>query len=153
MDKKFREDKGKVARGGANKRKFPSKAATYIHENSLDIGRVLDFGCGYGLDAASFGWECYDPYYHDIKLEGLFDTIICINVISAVSKHNETKILEEIKKLLKEDGKAYIAVPRTLTKEGKLSGYNRRPQRYIVLKNESIFKNEKFEIYLIKKND
>ena len=59
---KTRQDKGKVARGGASKRKYPSKAVTYIHENKLDIGRVLDFGCGFGLDAKTFGWESFDPY-------------------------------------------------------------------------------------------
>ena len=77
--------------------------------------------------------------YNPIKLEGLFDTIICVNVISAVSPLNQEDILNSILELLKEDGKAYIAVPRNLPKEGKLSGYNRRPQRNVILKYESIF--------------
>lgn len=151
MTKSKRIDKGKVARAGASKRKFPSKPATFIHQMGLDKGRVLDYGSGYGLDAETFSWESFDPYYNDIKLNGLFDTIICINVISAVSAVNETIIINSIIDLLKPNGKAYLSVPRNLPKEGKLSGYNRRPQRWVTLNYPSIEQNSKFEIYLLEK--
>jgi len=149
MSKNTRIDRGKVARGGAPKRKFPSRAATFIHENGLDIGRVLDYGCGYGLDADTFGWEKFDPYYCDSIIKGQFDTIICINVLSAISPLHESLIIEKIQKLLKKGAKAYLCVPRNLPIEGKLSGYNRRPQRYIILNYPSIEKNDNFEIYLL----
>ena len=154
MKQKNRVDKGKVARGGACKRKFSSAAANYIHQKGLDKGRVLDFGCGYGLDAKTYNWDAYDPYYNDIELTGHFDTIICTNVISAVSLLHQNKILEEIEELLNEKGIAYICVPRNIPVEGKLSGYNRRPQRYVVLKKPfiSIYSDQQLEIYKLKKS-
>ena len=75
----------KVSLGGAIKRKNPSKASLLYNKLNLINGRVLDYGCGYGLDAKVNKWESYDPYYNDIKLDGLYDTIVCTNVLSAVS--------------------------------------------------------------------
>ncbi len=142
----------KVSLGGAIKRKTPSK--TSLLYNQLDIlkGRVLDYGCGYGLDAEVNNWESYDPYYNDIKLEGKYDTIVCTNVLSAVSFKIRKQIIENIKDLLKDDGNAYFGIPRNLPIKGKLSGYARRPQNYVILTLKSIYKDNKIEIYNLKKN-
>ena len=64
------------------------------------------------IDADKNNWEKYDPYYFDNKIEGTFDTIICINVISAVSSKIRKEILNNIQELLNENGKAYLSVPR-----------------------------------------
>lgn len=147
----MRVNRGKVARGGATNRKYPSLASTYIHSQGLDKGRVLDFGCGYGIDAKTYGWEAYDPYYSSYQLSGKYDTVVCINVISAVSEDNQRKIIEEIRSVLAPDGIAYISVPRNLPKQGKLSGYHRRPQRYVILNEPSIYHlPQKYEIYKLK---
>jgi len=150
---KLRIDKGKVARGGATIRKFPSRGATIIFNKKLNIGRVLDYGCGYGMDASTYNWESYDPYYNPTKLEGLFDTIICTNVLSAVSKANREEIIESIRELLKDASISYIIVPRNISIKGKYSGYNRRPQYYVILDLESIYKDDVLEIYKFSKND
>lgn len=150
-----RVNRGKIARGGANIRKYPSKVSTWIHENNLDKGNVLDYGCGYGIDADTYGWYKYDPYYlcDDIK-EKKFDVIICTNVLSAVSRKVREEIITNIQSYLKTSGTAYLNLPRNLPKTGKLSGYNRRPQNYVVLNGlETIrLEKEKYEIVVLKKD-
>ena len=83
-----RVNRVKVSLGGAIKRKNPSKASILYKQLNLLKGRILDYGCGYGFDAEVNNWESYDPYYNDIKIEGLFDTIVCTNVLSAVSSNS-----------------------------------------------------------------
>ena len=112
----------------------------------------MDYGCGYGFDAEVNNWESYDPYYNDIKIEGLFDTIVCTNVLSAVSSKIRKEIIENIRDLLNDNGNAYFAIPRNLPLKGKLSGYARRPQNYIILTLESIYNDNKIEIYKFNKN-
>ena len=54
---KQRIDRGKVARGGAPVRNFPSRGSTYLVDNKLiPRGRTLDYGSGHGLDAETHGW-------------------------------------------------------------------------------------------------
>ena len=141
----------KVSLGGAIQRKTPSKASLLYNALNLVQGRVLDYGCGYGLDAQTNHWESYDPYYNDIKLEGLFDTIVCTNVLSAVSSKIRHQIIENIRELLTEEGVAYFGIPRNLPINGKLSGYARRPQNYVVLTLDSVYKDNKLEIYRFNK--
>lgn len=141
-----RIDKVKRALGGAIKRKSPSKAALKIVDLGLPQGKILDFGCGFGFDASHFGWESYDPYYGPELPEGKFDTVICISVVNALSRNNRAKVFSEIKAKLKEDGKAYIAVPRDIPVTGKL-GMHHSLQNYVVLSLPSVYLDKKFEIY------
>ena len=116
-----RVDRVKVSLGGAMKINTPSQSSLLYNKLNLIKGRVLDYGCGYGLDAELNNWESYDPYYNDVKVEGLFDTIVCTNVLSAVSSKIRNQIIENIRDLLKEDGNAYFGIPRNLPIKGKLS--------------------------------
>ena len=50
------------------KRKTPSQASLLYNKLNLIKGRVLDYGCGYGLDAEVNNWKSYDPYYNDAKV-------------------------------------------------------------------------------------
>jgi hypothetical protein len=95
-----RIDRGKRALGGAIKRSTPSRAATILVERGLVTGRALDYGCGYALDAATFGWDAYDPYYRPAKPAGPYDTIVCTLVLNALSRNNRTKVLARIQALL-----------------------------------------------------
>lgn len=158
---KQRIDRGKVARGGAPVRNFPSRGATYLVDNHLippgrpkvtNEERTLDYGCGHGLDAETYGWESYDPYYNPVKLKGGFDTIVCTNVLNTVSKLFRIEIVESMRGLLKETGIAYIIVPRNIPIKGRYSGFHRRPQYHVVLSLDSIYKDDLFEIYLFKKD-
>jgi len=98
-----RIDRSKRALGGAIKRSTPSRAATILVERGLVIGRTLDYGCGYGLDAATFGWDAYDPYYRPAEPAGSYDTIVCTLVLNALSRNNRAKVLARIQALLAED--------------------------------------------------
>ena len=142
-----RVNRVKVYLGGAIKRKTPSKASLLYNQLNILTGRILDYGCGYGLDAKINNWESYDPCYYENILEGKFDTIVCTNVLSAVSSKIRGEIIENIRELLKNNGNAYFAIPRNLPIKGKLSGYERRPQNFVILTLESIYLNKDIEIY------
>lgn len=154
-----RVDRGKVARGGASQRKTPSLGGAWIASQDLAVGSVLDFGCGYGLDADTFGWDKYDPYYFPTTIDikeavGQYDTVVCTYVISAVSESVAESIVEEILTILKKpEGIAYFIVPRNLPKEGKLSGYSRRPQSNVVMRGVGVtsvhLEEKEFEIYAV----
>jgi len=141
-----RIDRLKRALGGAIKRTEPSRAATLLVERGLVRGRVLDFGCGYGRDADAFGWESYDPYYRPAKPDGSFDTVVCISVLSALSRGNRTKVLEQIRALLAPTGHAYLAVPRNLPVGGRM-GMHHSFQNYVVLTLPTIHSDPAVEIY------
>lgn len=82
----------------------------FLTENNLLIGRVLDFGCGKGLDAEALNIERYDPYYYRKRVEGKFDTIVCNYVLNVVDTENQNKIIEAIDSLLNKGGIAYLTV-------------------------------------------
>jgi hypothetical protein len=141
-----RIDRSKRALGGAIKRTSPSYAATILVARGLATGRVLDFGCGYGLDAATFGWDAYDPYYQPSAPVGPYDTIVCTLVLNALSRNNRAKVLAQIAALLAEDGHAYLGVARDLPRQGKL-GMHHSLQHYVVLSLPSVFADKRLEIY------
>jgi hypothetical protein len=145
-----RIDRGKRALGGAIKRSTPSRAATILVKRELVIGRALDYGCGYDLDAATFGWDAYDPYYRPIEPAGPYDTIMCTLVLNALSRNNRAKVLTHIQALLAEDGRAYLGVARDLPYSGKL-GMHHSLQNYVVLTLPSIYADAQLEIYLLRK--
>ena len=145
-----RIDRGKRALGGAIKRSTPSRAATILVERGLVIGRALDYGCGYGLDAATFGWDAYDPYYCPAEPAGRYDTIVCTLVLNALSRNNRAKVLARIQALLAEDGRAYLGVARDLPYTGKL-GMHHSLQNYVVLTLPSVYADAQLEIYLLRK--
>jgi hypothetical protein len=107
---------------------------------------VLDYGCGFGCDADYYGWESYDPYYKPALPEGQFDTIVCISVISALTRNNRAKVLDSVQELLTENGKAYLAVPRDIPETGKL-GINHSLQNYVVLTLPTICADDSLDIY------
>lgn len=87
-----------------------SAPCRYLQKNNLLLGRVLDYGCGKGLDADVLGIEKYDPYFFPEKPKGKFDTIVCNYVLNAVSTENVTKIIADIDALLDKRGTAYLTV-------------------------------------------
>ena len=141
-------DKQKRAWGGAIKRTKPSAAASLIA--GAVSGRVLDYGCGHGFDADHYKWESYDPYYRPAKLEGPFDTIICTNVLNALSRNNRHKVIKKIQELLTDDGIAFLTVPRNIPKTGKL-GIHHSLQNYVVFTLPSFHCDDKLEIYQLTK--
>lgn len=144
-------DRSKRALGGAVKRKIPSRAASILVERRLIVGRTLDYGCGYGMDADTFGWDAFDPYYRPAPPVGPYQTIVCTLVLNALSHNNRAKVLANIQALLAEDGRAYLGVARDLPLGGKL-GMHHSLQNYVVLTLPSVHADERLEIYALGKD-
>ena len=122
-----------------------SRAAVHLVERELLTGRVLDYGCGFGFDADHFGWDGYDLFYRPENPVGPYDTILCNLVLNALSRNRRAEVLENILRLLAENGRAYLTVARNLPPTGKL-GVHHSVQSYVVLTLPSIFVDESIEI-------
>lgn len=155
MSKNCRLGKTKVLLGGAIKRQSVSKPATILSQLKLiqNGDKVCDYGCGYGFDANYFGWYKFDPYYFDSYPKTQFDKIVCINVLNSVTSNIRKEIIQNIDELLLDNGVAFLCVPRNLPIKGKLSGFERRPQNYVVLSLKIIHEDNENCIYLYKKGD
>lgn len=131
---------------------FPAKK---LLQHNLLIGKVLDFGCGFGKDVEILQQEGidivgYDPYYFNTYPTEKFDTIICFYVLNVLQQEDQANVLMEISALLKPNGKAYFAVRRDVFKEGfRIHKIHQKPtyQCNVLLQYKSFFKNENCEIY------
>jgi len=145
-----RIDRQKRALGHAIKRTKPSRAATYLVSNGLVRGRVIDYGCGYGFDADHYGWDSYDPYYRPTPPEGEYDTVVCTNVLSALTRANRRDVLTAVDGLLSARGTAYLAVPRNLPESGRM-GVGHTLQNYVVLTLPLVHEDRRFAVYALQK--
>lgn len=132
--------------GGAIRRSTISFGADWLVNQNLVNGRVLDYGCGFGFDADQFGWERFDPYYHQTKLEGDYDTIICNHVLNMLTRASRERAMQNIRSLLTDAGVAWLIVPRNIPQTGK-AALRKRIQNYVVLTLHSVYADEKREIY------
>lgn len=147
-----RVNKTKVLLGGAIKRKNPSKSAEILNKLNVLTTNVLDYGCGYGFDADVNGWDKYDPFYFDNYPTKLYTNIVCINVLNVVSSKIRKEIITNIQSLLEDGGISYLCVPRNVPVNGKFSGFERKPQNYVILSLHSIYKDKNIEVYELKKD-
>lgn len=132
--------------GGAIRRETVSKTALFLDEHRLLRGRILDYGCGFGLDADHFGWEAFDPYYRQKPPEGRFDTIVCNHVANMLTRDSRQNLFRAIQVLLAFQCKAYISVSRKVPRVGKIA-MRKRIQNYVVLTLPSVFYDDELEIY------
>jgi hypothetical protein len=132
--------------GGAIRRATVSKTARFLVEHRLLRGRILDYGCGFGLDADQFGWEAFDPHYRQKLPGGRFDTIVCNHVANMLTRQSRQKLFQAVQALLTAQGRAYISVSRKIPKTGKLAP-RKRIQNYVVLTLSSVFRDDELEIY------
>jgi hypothetical protein len=145
-----RIDRQKRSLGTARKRTAPSRTAQLLVDRGLARGRVLDYG--FGLDADTFGWEGYDPFYRPPAPVGPYDTIVCTLVLNVLSRNNRAKVLARIRDLLAPTGRAYLAVARNLPPTGKL-GVRHCLQNYVVLSLPLVFEDGELAIYVLRKGD
>jgi len=130
----------------AIKRNSISAPARFLRQQKLLNGRILDYGCGRGKDCEELKAEGYDPYWRPQMPEGKFDTVLCTFVLNVMDVLEQEKVLNNIKALLSNNGKAYITVRRDLTAEGLTYKYTY--QRNVMLDLPVIYcKKNKFEIY------
>ncbi|HOV48014.1 MAG TPA: HIT domain-containing protein [Anaerolineae bacterium] len=95
----------------------------YLLNQGLLRGRVLDFGCGLGVDVAFLqarGFEVtgYDPHYAPDPPQGKFDTILCLYVLNVLLPEEQAHVLMAIAELLKPEGRAYFSVRRDIQRDG-----------------------------------
>ena len=145
-----RIDRQKRALGHAIRRTSPSRTAQFLVDHDLIRGRVIDYGCGHGFDADHFGWASYDPFYRPDLPDGLFDTVVCTNVLSALSRLNRAKVLDAIDAILEPEGVAYLGVPRSLPVTGRL-GTGHTLQNYVQLTLPVVHEDAKFAVYRLEK--
>jgi diadenosine tetraphosphate (Ap4A) HIT family hydrolase len=139
----------------AKERDRLSSPARLLINHGLIVGKVLDFGCGYGTDVnylKEMGIDIigYDKYHKPDYPETTFDTIICLYVLNVLFPEEQSEVLMQISTLLKPNGKAYIAVRRDITIEGFRQHKKHKVATFqcnVVLNFRSIYKNDSYEIY------
>ena len=136
--------------GGAIRRSTVSFAAEWLVREGHVMGRVLDFGCGFGFDADHYGWEAVDPYYRQQDLQGPFDTIICNHVVNMLTRASRKRTIHQIQGLLATEGVAFLIVPRNIPVTGKVA-LRKRIQNFVVLTLPSVYADRKLEIYRLGK--
>lgn len=95
----------------AKPRKAISGPMKYLASNALLTGRMLDYGCGQGFCAKTFGMESYDPNWQPSAIIGQFDTITCTYVLNVIKfKKERNQVLEKIIERLAPGGIAYVTV-------------------------------------------
>jgi diadenosine tetraphosphate (Ap4A) HIT family hydrolase len=136
-------------------RQWPSYPTKQLLNNKLLEGKVLDFGCGTGIDVAflkgeKFDITGYDPYYVSDYPTGKFDTIICNYVLNVLLPEEQAHVLMAVSELLKSSGRAYFTVRRDITQSGfrtHSKNGNKVYQCNVLLPYKSILTSEHCEIY------
>jgi len=101
-------------------RRKPSLPLRKVIDRFSKVDKILDYGCGRGFDIEylkSLGYDAYgyDPYFSkynhpEILTPDTYDVVLCFYVLNIVLPEDRHKILENIKRVLKTGGRAYIAV-------------------------------------------
>lgn len=139
----------------AIKRTALSAPTRYLLEHGLLVGRILDYGCGYGFDTdeltrQGFDITGYDYYWRPDYPKDSFDTIICNYVLNVLEPCAQAEVLMNVSGLLKSKGNAYFAVRRDLTEEGfRLHAIHKEYtyQCNVRLPYKSLVSNSGFELY------
>jgi SAM-dependent methyltransferase len=131
---------------------FPAKI---LLNKDMLVGKILDFGCGFGNDvevlkSKGVNIDGYDKHYFPEYPAEKFDTIICLYVLNVLLPQEQATVLMELSQLIKPSGKVYIAVRRDLKVEGYRTHKIHQKQTYqcnVILNSKSFFKNNNCEIY------
>jgi ATP adenylyltransferase len=131
----------------AIRRVTPSAPARYLYDAGLFKGRVLDYGCGHGKDADTYGMDKYDIYWYPTQPTGQYDTILATYVLNVVPPEDIPYILQYIRVLLVPGGTAYLTVRRDLggrTRKGRGT-----LQRDVHLNLQVFMKTSRYCIYIL----
>ena len=124
-----------------------SAPARRLFKAGLLKGRCLDYGCGRGKDADTFGMEKYDPAFYSKNPRGKFNTITCTYVLNVVKPVDMPRILRSIQGLLVPGGRAYITVRRDIKASQPGKGVT---QRLVTLANtEVVWENKQYCTYIL----
>jgi diadenosine tetraphosphate (Ap4A) HIT family hydrolase len=136
-------------------REWPSFPTKHLLSNGLIKGRVLDFGCGTGVDVEFLrgkGHDVigYDPYYAPDYPTGRFDTILCHYVLNVLLPEEQVAVLMAVSELLEPGGKAYFTVRRDIKRNGFRVHAKHNQKVYqcnVVLPFKSLVQAEHCEVY------
>ncbi|NJN98337.1 MAG: HIT domain-containing protein [Anaerolineales bacterium] len=136
-------------------RRWPSFPTKQLFLQQQITGRVLDFGCGTGVDVKflrenNLDVTGYDPYYAPDYPTDKFDTILCNYVLNILLPEEQAHVLMAVSELLKPTGKAYFAVRRDIKHNGFRTHTKHRYKVYqcnVVLPYKSILTTEHCEVY------
>lgn len=136
-------------------RKWPSFPTKQLLSRRLIRGKVLDFGCGLGIDVKflktkNIDVTGYDPYYAPDYPTEKYDTIVCNYVLNILLPEEQAHVLMAISELLKPIGKAYFTVRRDIKYNGFRTHIKHKRKVYqcnVILPYKTIIKTEHCEIY------
>lgn len=104
----------------AKPRRVASFPARFLVERGLirQGERVLDYGCGRGVDVAflrGLGVEayCYDPYFYpdeSVLRPRYYDVVTSFFVLNVLLPDERYRVIRELARLVKPDGRVYVAV-------------------------------------------
>jgi ATP adenylyltransferase len=112
---------------------------------------TLDFGCGRGDDVKHLSAQGYDPYWapDTDPLQHKYDVVLCTYVLNVLPPRERKQVVEQIKSLLNDQGKAYVTVRRDLG--GIIRGSSRGTQYTVLLKEPVLKQNSQYCIYQLMK--
>lgn len=136
-------------------REWPSFPTKHLLSQGLIRGKVLDFGCGTGVDVEFLrekGHDVigYDPYYAPAYPAGRFDTILCHYVLNVLLPEEQVAVLMAVSELLQPGGKAYYTVRRDIKRNGFRLHTKHNQKVYqcnVVLPFKSLIQLEHCEVY------
>lgn len=136
-------------------RRYPSYPTKQLFLKGQIHGKVLDFGCGTGVDVDFLrkkGFETvgYDPHYAPEIPKGKFDTILCNYVLNVLLPEEQVQVLMAVAELLNPIGKAYYAVRRDITHGGFRKHTKHGVEVYqgnVILPYKTILGTEHCEVY------
>ncbi len=151
----FQSPKNPYSHLTVKERSAPSFPTRELFRRGLIKGRVLDFGCGLGLDGRFLrdkGFEVtdYDPYYAPDYPSGRFETILCIYVLNVLLPEEQSYVLMAVSELLSRDGRAFFAVRRDVKHNGFRTHAKAKVKVYqcnVILPYKSILRTDHCEIY------
>ncbi len=151
----FQSPKNPYSYATVKERNTPSFPTYELFRQGLIKGRVLDFGCGLGLDGKFLrdkGFEVtdYDPYYAPDYPSGQFETILCIYVLNVLLPEEQSHVLMAVSEHLSRDGRAFFAVRRDIKHNGFRTHAKANVKVYqcnVILPYRSILRTGHCEIY------
>jgi len=134
-------------------RKAPSRPMLRLATDNRIVGNALDYGCGKGFDADTYGMEKYDPHFAPDMPAVSFETITCNFVLNVIESDIEkARVLTDIRGRLLNSGTAYITVrndKRALRGTTSKGTY----QCHVVLKLPVVYSCSGYVTYELKASD
>jgi len=151
----YQSPKNPNTRFTIKERKWPSYPTKQLFQQQRIKGKVLDFGCGTGLDVEflqknGFDVTGYDPHYAPNYPTEKFDTILCNYVLNILLPEEQAHVLMAVSELLNPTGKAYFTVRRDIKRTGFRTHFKHGCEIYqcnVVLPYSSILVAKHCEVY------